>query len=215
MQLKEHLLHIYQCLWEALGPQGWWPGDSPFEVAVGAILAQNTNWNNVACAIAHLKAANQLTPAALWELPEPELAEFLHPTGYYNLKARRLKNFLEFLFSNYQGSLAVMATEDLVALRPALLSVKGIGPETADSILLYALEKPTFVVDAYTFRILSRHALVAESCSYDELQQIFFDHLPVEVGLYKEYHALLVRLGKSYCRPQRPLCEQCPLPSPP
>jgi endonuclease-3 related protein len=204
------LTELYDTLWEAWGPQGWWPGDTPFEVAVGAILTQNTNWGNVAQAIMALKRQELLTPQALHGLPESELARLIRPAGYYNLKARRLKNFLDFLANDYQYSMAHMADADLERLRPALLGVKGIGPETADSILLYALDKPTFVVDAYTFRILSRHGLIPEACSYEELRQLFMEHLPPEVPIYQEYHALLVRLGKAWCRPM-PRCPDCPV----
>jgi endonuclease-3 related protein len=203
------LQELFKKLLAALGPQDWWPGETPFEVALGAILTQNTNWNNVARTIAGLKAAGLLEPGALKELPEGELAWRLRPAGYYNIKARRLKNFLAFL-GQFQDSMARMAAADLDSLRPALLGVKGIGPETADSILLYALNQPSFVVDAYTFRILSRHGLISEPCSYEELRQLFMDHLPAEVPLYQEYHALLVRTGKEYCRP-RPRCPHCPL----
>jgi endonuclease-3 related protein len=204
------LNELYRRLYEAWGPQGWWPGDTPFEVAVGAILTQNTNWENVARAIAALKDQNLLDPQALHDLPEADLARFIRPAGYYNVKARRLKNFLDFLAHHYQNSMARLAAADLASLRPALLSIKGIGPETADSILLYALAKPTFVVDAYTFRILSRHDLIPQACSYEELQQLFMEHLPAQVPLYQEYHALLVRLGKESCRPQ-PRCPTCPM----
>ena len=204
------LQELYQRLWEAWGPQGWWPGDTPFEVAVGAILTQNTNWENVSRAITVLKAQGLLEPQALHDLPEAELARFIRPAGYYNVKARRLKNFLDFLAQHYENSMDRLAAADLVSLRPALLSIKGIGPETADSILLYALAKPTFVVDAYTFRILSRHGLIAEACPYEELRHLFQEHLPAQVDLYQEYHALLVRLGKKSCRPQ-PRCAACPM----
>jgi endonuclease-3 related protein len=204
------LKELYQQLYEACGPQGWWPGDTPFEVAVGAILTQNTNWSNVARAIAALKGQDLLTPQALHDLPETELARLIRPAGYYNVKARRLKNFLDFLGNHFENSMARLAAADPASLRPALLSVKGIGPETADSILLYALAQPTFVVDAYTFRILSRHGLIPEACSYEELRQLFMEHLPARVDLYQEYHALLVRLGKEWCRPQ-PRCATCPV----
>ncbi|MGB7913108.1 MAG: endonuclease III domain-containing protein [Desulfobaccales bacterium] len=202
------LRELYERLYQAFGPQGWWPGETPFEVALGAILTQNTNWNNVAKVMARLKAEDRLTAAALTALPEAELAELIRPSGYYNLKARRVKSFLTFLQEEYQGSLKLMMRDSLEKLRPKLLSVKGVGPETADSILLYALEKPTFVVDAYTFRILSRHQLAPESCAYEDLRRLFMDHLPADVGLYQEYHGLLVRLGKEWCRPQ-PLCSSC------
>jgi endonuclease-3 related protein len=202
------LNELYERLWEAWGPQDWWPADTPFEVAVGAILTQNTNWGNVSRAITALKDQDVLHPQALHELPEPELARLIRPAGYYNVKARRLKNFLDFLANHYGNSMERLAADDLESLRPALLSIKGIGPETADSILLYALDKPTFVVDAYTFRILSRHGLIDEACSYEELRQLFMEHLPGQVPRYQEYHALLVRLGKDYCRP-RPRCATC------
>jgi endonuclease III related protein len=201
---------LYQRLWEVWGPQSWWPGDTPFEVAVGAILTQNTNWGNVTRAIGVLKDHDLLTPQALHEMPETELARLIRPTGYYNLKARRLKNFLNFLANHFENSMAHLAAADLASLRPALLSIKGVGPETADSILLYALDKPTFVVDAYTCRILSRHGLIAEGCAYEEMRQLFMEHLPAQVSLYQEYHALLVRLGKECCRPQ-PRCANCPV----
>jgi endonuclease-3 related protein len=204
------LQELYERLWDAWGPQGWWPGDTPFEVAVGAILTQNTNWGNVARAIAALKDQGLLDPQALHDLPEPELARLIRPAGYFNVKARRLKNFLDFLAQHYDNSMERLAAAGLATLRPALLTVKGVGPETADSILLYALAQPTFVVDAYTFRILSRHGLIAEACTYEELSHLFQEHLPARVELYQEYHALLVRLGKELCRP-RPRCPGCPL----
>lgn len=209
-RLRELLWDLYHRLWQAFGPQGWWPGETPFEVALGAILTQNTNWTNVARVLAGLKEEGLLEPWALMEMPEAELARCLKPVGYYNLKARRVKNFLAFLDRSTREPMAGLAQADLETLRPALLAIKGIGPETADSILLYALEKPTFVVDAYTFRILSRHHLVPEACSYEELRRLFLDYLPLEVPLYQEYHALLVRLGKEFCRPQ-PQCAACPL----
>jgi endonuclease-3 related protein len=202
------LKELYDRLWQGFGPQGWWPGETPFEVAVGAILTQNTNWGNVARAIAALKDRDLLEPQALHDLPEAELARLIRPAGYYNLKARRVKNFLALLQGRYQGSMEVMAGGGLEDLRRRLLEVKGIGPETADSILLYALNKPTFVVDAYTFRVLSRHQLLPEACTYEELRRLFMDLLAADLGLYQEYHALLVRVGKEFCRPQ-PRCESC------
>ncbi len=209
-RLGELLQELYQQLWEAFGPQGWWPGETPFEVIVGAILTQNTNWRNVAQVLAGLKEEGLLNPQALREMPETELARRLKPSGYFNIKARRVINFLDFFAQRFHDSLEEMAQEDLGSLRAALLMVKGIGPETADSILLYALNQPTFVVDAYTFRVLSRHNLAPESPSYDELQGLFMENLPADVPLYQEFHALLVRLGKEFCRP-RPRCPSCPL----
>jgi endonuclease-3 related protein len=208
--MGELLRELYQKLWDAFGPQGWWPGETPFEVILGAILTQNTNWNNVAQVLAGLKAEDLLHPRLLREMPDAELAGRLKPSGYFNIKARRVKNFLDFFAHRFHDSLEKMAQEDLGSLRATLLTVKGIGPETADSILLYALHKPTFVVDAYTYRVLSRHHLALEACSYDELQGLFMESLPAEAPLYQEFHALLVRVGKEFCRP-RPRCPSCPL----
>ena len=209
VRLSGLLQELYDKLHAAFGPQGWWPGETPFEVAVGAILTQNTNWRNVARVIDGLKQEGLLDPGSLRDLPISELARRLRAAGYYNVKARRLRNFLDFL-AEAQDSMERLAEEPLESLRPALLEVKGIGPETADSILLYGCHKPTFVVDAYTFRILSRHHLISEPCSYEELRQVFMEHLPSEAPLYQEYHGLLVRLGKEFCRPQ-PRCDTCPL----
>ena len=201
---------IYKLLFDAFGPQHWWPGDSPFEVAVGAILTQNTNWENVSRAIGNLKALGLLDARALYRVPEKRLAELIRPAGYFNIKAKRLRGFLSFLIDRYGGDMMSMAMEETQPLRERLLGVKGIGPETADSILLYALDKPVFVVDAYTKRILNRHGLVGEKASYHEIQELFHRNLPRDVRLFNEYHALFVRLGKEYCR-ARPRCEGCPL----
>ena len=209
-RMGDLLRELYQQLWDAFGPQGWWPGETPFEVIMGAILTQNTNWRNVAQALKALKDAELLNPRDLREMPEAELARWIRPAGYFNVKARRVKNFLDFFAQRFQDSLEKMAGMDLEFLRAALLTVNGIGPETADSILLYALDRPTFVVDAYTYRVLSRHQLAPEACSYEELQSLFMENLPPEVSLYQEFHALLVRLGKEYCRP-KPRCSSCPL----
>ncbi len=198
-------------MYEALGPQGWWPGETPFEVCVGAILTQNTNWQNVERAIDNLKKRGLLSPQALYELPEGILAELIRPAGYYRVKARRLKNFIRFLVEDFEGDLAKLFALPLEEARQALLKVSGIGPETADSILLYAGEKPTFVIDAYTRRILLRHGLATEDMGYEDLREMFMRHLPEDPALYNEYHALLVAVGKNFCRPQNPRCEDCPL----
>lgn len=210
MESQPLLLQIYHLLYRSFGPQGWWPAETPFEVAVGAILTQNTNWRNVAQAIANLKTAGLLSPEALKDTPEATLAALIRPAGYYNLKARRLHNFVSFLWQAYGGSMTALAAADYLQVRQELLQIKGIGPETADSILLYALEKPIFVVDAYTHRILSRHQLAPETCGYEELQELFHTTLPPKVPLFQEYHALLVHLGKNFCRP-RARCQDCPL----
>jgi endonuclease-3 related protein len=208
--LTERLLELYRRLYDAFGPQDWWPGETPFEVALGAILTQNTNWRNVSRVITALKDEGKLDPVLLGNMPEAELAMRFRSAGYYNLKARRVKHFLDFFAERFGSSMEKMAAEDWEPLRDELLNLHGIGPETADSILLYALHKPTFVVDAYTFRILSRHDLVTDPCSYEDLRQFFMDRLPPEAPLYQEFHALLVRVGKEFCRPQ-PRCPGCPL----
>lgn len=202
---------IFTMLYDHFGPQEWWPGDSPFEIMVGAILTQNTNWANVQKAIANLKEAEFLSFPALSVLPVDELAQLIKPAGYFNIKAKRLKNFLQMINEQYNGKLERFLDTDLPAARYALLSVKGIGPETADSILLYAANHPVFVVDAYTHRIFSRHHLVAEESTYHLIQEEFHDQLPTQSALYNEYHALIVTLGKNYCRKNNPRCSQCPL----
>lgn len=209
---KEVLLEIYDRLFKAFGPQHWWPGDTPFEIAVGAILTQNTNWGNVEKAITNLKKAKKLSAKALHAISREELASLIRPAGYFNIKADRLKNFIDLLADRYNGSMKKMKAEDTVSLREKLLGVKGIGPETADSIMLYALEKPVFVIDAYTKRVLSRHGLVPENTEYHDLQDAFHRDLPRDVKFFNEYHALIVKLGKEHCSP-KPGCEGCPLTS--
>lgn len=205
------LMNFYSAMIERLGPSHWWPGESPFEVVVGAILTQNTNWANVEKAIWNLKLNDLLTPEKLHALPMNELADLIRPAGYFRIKAQRLKHFLSFLRTECRFRLEDLQKMELTRLREKLLEIKGIGPETADSILLYALGRPSFVVDGYTRRILNRHMLVPDDIPYDELRDFFMDVLPVEPELYNEYHALLVRVGKTWCRKSNPLCPQCPL----
>jgi endonuclease-3 related protein len=197
-------------LYKALGPQHWWPGDTPFEVAVGAILTQNTNWGNVGKAIANLKAAHVLSAKKIHGMPVNTLAALIRPAGYFNIKAKRLKSFIHFLCEQYGGSMKRMGREDASIVREQLLSVHGIGPETADSILLYALEKPIFVIDAYTKRVLSRHGIIGHDEPYPDFQKLFHLSLERDVRLYNEYHALFVATGKFFCKP-KPLCTECPL----
>ena len=204
------LQDIYQKLYKAFGPQHWWPGQSPFEVIIGAILTQNTAWINVEKAIKNLKGNKLLSPKALRDVPIKKLARLIRPAGYYNQKAKKIKNFIQFLFENYDGSIKKMFDKDFLILRSQLLDVNGIGLETADSILLYAGNKPIFVVDAYTRRILSRHHLIEPDATYSEIQNYFMDNLENNTQFFNEYHALLVNLGKDICK-TKPNCHRCPL----
>jgi len=209
--MKSIPLQVYERLLEAFGPQHWWPGDSPFEVMVGAVLTQNTNWQNVEKAIRNLGQSDLLSPRALHEVPVEELEELIRPAGYYRVKARRLRSLIEYLIRRYDGSLEAMFATDVATLRRELLGVHGIGPETADSILLYAGGLPTFVVDAYTYRIFSRHGWIGFDSDYMSIQEYFQDGLPLDAAVFNEYHALLVHVGKHYCRKRDPKCAQCPL----
>ncbi|MFC1838371.1 endonuclease III domain-containing protein [Thermodesulfobacteriota bacterium] len=209
-QMRRKLKEMYNTLLDHFGPQHWWPGDGPLEMMAGAILTQNTNWSNVEKAIDNLKNRNLLSIETLNDLPEEKLARVIKPAGYFNVKAKRLKNLIRFLVDKYEGDLDKFIEEDIYQLREGLLSVKGVGPETADSIILYASKKPVFVIDAYTHRILSRHYMVEEQVNYDELQSLFMDNLPAEATLFNEFHALIVITGKEYCR-RNPKCDICPL----
>ena len=208
--MKHQLMNIYQRLYRAFGPLHWWPGETPFEVMVGAILTQNTSWRNVEKAIQKLKGKGVLNPQGIYHLKKSQLASLIRSSGYYQVKADRLKAFVDFIFEEYGASIERMGRERMDVLRGKLLEVKGIGPETADSILLYGLKKPIFVVDAYTKRILSRHGIISEKASYEEVQRLFMDHLPHKERLFNEYHALLVHLGKTLCK-KIPRCDRCPI----
>jgi endonuclease-3 related protein len=208
--MKNRLIEIFDRLLEYFGPRFWWPADSPFEVCVGAILTQNTNWGNVEKALDNIKGRDMLSPGALRKIPTGELAELVRPAGYFNLKSSRLKDFIVWLFDRYEGSLERMFAGDWRDLREKLLAVRGIGPETCDSILLYAGQKPSFVVDAYTKRLFSRLGLLSENASYEEIRGLFMANLPADVQMYNEYHALIVQHCKDFCR-KKPLCESCPL----
>jgi len=205
-----HLENIYQRLYSKFGPQKWWPARTRFEVIVGAILTQNTNWGNVEKAIENLRRAGFLDPPKLHDVSLAELARLIKPAGYFNVKAKRLKNFIEFFYREYNGQMKMMAQESLDILRKKLLAVNGIGPETADSILLYACDKPVFVVDAYTKRILSRHNLVKSDADYHAIQKLFMESLRHEPKMFNEYHALIVHVGKHFCK-TRPWCDRCPV----
>lgn len=209
--MRQRLIEIYERLFRHFGPQDWWPGETPFEVCVGAVLTQNTSWQNVKKAIDNLKTANALNAQAMFAMGESELAKLIRPAGYYNVKAKRLKAFINFLIQEFHGDLDAMFQTALEELRERLLSIKGIGPETADSILLYGGRLPTFVVDAYTMRALLRHGLIFEDAAYEDVRSMFMANLPLEVQLYNEFHALWVALGKHYCKKTQPLCSACPL----
>jgi len=207
---NKRLIGIYKKLYKFFGPQRWWPGDTPFEIAVGAILTQNTNWGNVEKAINNLKKEKALNAKAIHDMPVNRLGSLIRPAGYFNIKAKRLKAFIDFLMHDYHGSMKKMKGEDMHSLREKLLAVNGIGPETADSILLYALDKPIFVIDAYTKRVLSRHNILGHDEGYDKFQELFHLSLKKDVKLYNEYHALFVRVGKIFCK-TKPKCASCPL----
>lgn len=219
---REHrhslLMQMYAAMAGHFGPCRWWPGDSPFEVAVGAVLTQNTAWRNVEKALDRLRAKEALRPPVLWDMPPDVLEEALRPSGFFRLKARRLRNLLNYMraFPGWDcppgdESLAFMRTKPGKELRQELLAISGIGPETADCILLYALGHPSFVADAYTRRIFSRHGLLPEDAPYARVRDFFMDALPLDAGLFNEYHALIVRTGHSFCKKSKPLCSQCPL----
>lgn len=208
---KNNLLQMYQTLRNRFGFLNWWPGDTPLEIALGAILTQSTSWKNVEKAIANLKKENLLSVEALLNVESADLAELIRPSLYYNQKAKKVKGFISYLVHKYDSDLEKMKAVTTEVLRLELLSLWGIGPETADSIILYALNKPIFVIDAYTRRILSRHGISAAADEpYDTLQQFFQANIPRDVELYKDFHAQIVEVGKNYCR-RRPLCSECPL----
>lgn len=201
----------YRLLYSHFGPQGWWPGETPFEVMVGAVLTQNTSWSNVTRAIDNLKQAGLLSFEALSLCSAEEIAPYIRSAGYYNLKAARLRNLLDLISGEYEGRLELFLEDDLSAARQKLLEVKGVGPETADSILLYACGHPVFVVDMYTHRVFSRHNMVMEEDDYQRIQQVFLDNLPRDAKLFNEFHALIVRVAVTCCKKTNPLCDQCPL----
>jgi endonuclease-3 related protein len=208
---QPHLDSFYDALFAAHGPQHWWPGRTPFEVVVGAILVQNTSWTNVRSAIENLRRERLLTPRAIEIVSARRLARLIRSSGYFRQKTKKLKNFVRFLRSEYQGSLAKMTRAPTPTLREQLLAVHGIGPETADSILLYAAKHLVFVVDAYTRRLLERHGLANAGLEYEDVQELFVRSLSPDVALYNEFHALIVHTGKHFCRPRNPRCGECPL----
>jgi endonuclease-3 related protein len=212
--VKKSLLEIYDRLFRAYGPQHWWPAKTDTEVVVGAILTQNTAWGNVERAIDNLRRAKALNWRALRSLSEHDLAELIRPSGTFRVKAERLAAFVGYLWEHHQGSLRSMLDGELKTARPRLLSIHGIGPETADAILLYAGDRATFVVDAYTRRVLRRHFLCNEKADYETIRGLFHAALPAVPQVFNEYHALLVAVGKRHCR-KSARCEGCPLASMP
>jgi endonuclease-3 related protein len=208
--VKARLLRLYRALWRRFGPQGWWPGRTPYEVAAGAILTQHTAWTGAARALAVLRARRALTAPAIAAMPEAELAGTIRPAGTHRLKARRLKAFTRWLVERFGGRFEGMRSAPLDPLRRELLAVPGLGPETADAILLYAAGRPVFVADAYTRRALARHGFVGPGAGYEEVRAFIEAHLPSDPALFNEFHALLVEVGKRYCRAV-PECAQCPL----
>lgn len=212
MKSKEKiLLAYYKKLRRFFGHRNWWPGETPFEVMVGAILTQNTNWVNVEKAIANLKAFDALSPEALYKIDVNALAQLIRSSGYFNIKAQRLKAFIKWFVEKYDGSINKLKKAPMEELRLDVLSIKGVGKETADSILLYALAMPTFVVDAYTHRVFSRHALVPEEADYDEIKEFFESNLPKNGELFNDYHAQIVEVAKNFCHKAEPFCHKCPL----
>jgi endonuclease-3 related protein len=205
---KNPLLDIYQLLYEQYGPQHWWPAETPLEMIIGAILTQSAAWTNVEKAIHNLKASSNLSIEGLRSLPQDELARLIYPSGYYNVKARKVKAFVEWLADRYGGDLDRLFALDIATMRDELLSVHGVGEETADSIILYAAHQPIFVIDAYTRRLITRLGLTPQNETYAAFQALFMDNLPHDEALFNEYHALLVQHGKTVCR-KAPLCTGC------
>ncbi len=204
-----NLLDIYQRLFNHYGTHNWWPAETPFEVVVGAILTQNTNWNNVEKAIVNLRQADALSIAAILNLKREALEQLIRPSGFFRQKADRLQLFCRYLQEHHQGSLERLFDQELNPVRDELLRLKGIGPETADSILLYAGQRPSFVVDAYTQRFFRRLGILSGEEKYGTIRDLFMSNLPENIQLYNEYHALIVIHCKDFCR-KKPLCQNCP-----
>ncbi|HOX36507.1 MAG TPA: endonuclease III domain-containing protein [Candidatus Brocadiia bacterium] len=208
---SEILKLMYEAMLSRFGHQRWWPGDTPFEVAVGAVLTQNTSWSNVEKAIANLRALGALEYEGMRYLDRDALCAAIRPAGYFNQKANKLLHLLDWLGENGGGKIESLSEQGVQSLREGLLSINGIGPETADSIVLYALNKPTFVVDAYTHRIFARHEIISPESTYYEIKDFFEGNLPTDVDLFKDFHAQIVTVGKRFCRKREPACDDCPL----
>lgn len=210
-QIGPSLMNIFNRMYDHFGSRGWWPGETKFEICVGAILTQSVSWKNVAKAIDNLKNAGLLSLKSMYNAPVEEIEACIIPTLYYRMKAKKLKAFVNHVTEKYDGNLNQMFSQNLPELRQELLGLFGIGPETADSIILYAAEKPVFVVDAYTKRIFNRLGYFAENVSYDKMQEFFINHLITDVELFNEYHALIVGVGNGFCSNKKPRCSQCPI----
>ncbi len=214
--MKHNLRKAYQLMRKESGHRNWWPGDTPFEICVGAILTQNTSWKNVEHAITNLKSASVLAPRKIHALTHEELSQLIRPAGYFNIKAKRLHNFVNVLVEEHNASLKRMMDGDTNTVRELLLSINGIGPETADSMLLYAGSHHSFVIDAYTKRIFQRHKWCNEDADYDALQNLCRESMNQKRGdakldYWQDYHAQLVGVGNRFCKPRNPLCSLCPL----
>jgi endonuclease-3 related protein len=205
-----NLEEYYRTLLDRFGHQNWWPAESPFEMMIGAILTQNTAWTGVEKAITHLKENDLLNPESISTVNPERLAGLIRPAGYFNQKTKRIQSFTRWFLEKFEGKIERMKEVPFLEMREELLAQNGIGPETADSILLYALRHPTFVIDTYTYRMLHRHGFVGEESSYEEMKTVMEEQLPKEEALFNDFHAQIVRVGKEYCR-KKPNCEQCPL----
>ncbi len=211
MGLKDGLETVFKILYENFGPQDWWPAESRLEIIIGAILTQAVSWSNVEIALNNLKNNNLLDIDSLDKLDQDKLAELIKASGYYNMKAKKIKAFTHFIIKEYNGNLDNLVNCNSQKIKKELLEVYGIGPETADSILLYAYQKPFFIIDSYTRRVLTRIGYIKEDITYDRLQYLFINNLSKDPQLYNEFHALLVNLGKNYCLKNSPMCSECPL----
>ncbi|MBL3581174.1 endonuclease III domain-containing protein [Oleidesulfovibrio alaskensis] len=211
MNRETLLMQMFGAMLARLGPSGWWPAGSPFEVAAGAVLTQNASWTNAGQALQRMRSADMLSESGVAAAAPDTLEELVRPAGFYRQKAATLRRLVQFLYEEADGDIRNLAGTSMDSLRARLLDIKGIGPETADSILLYALDMPSFVVDAYTRRICVRHSLLPEDVQYAEMREFFMDVLPADVSVYNEYHALLVRVAKEWCRKTHPRCDSCPL----
>lgn len=210
MTTKQRLLKIFNILLGSFGKRNWWPGETPLEIIVGAILTQNTSWKNVEKAIKNMKNEGILDVERLYEINPEKLSEIIRPSGFFNIKSKRLKNIINVIYNKHNATIENIETIETYTLRNLLLSINGIGPETADSILLYALNKPVFVVDAYTKRFLKNHNLYNGDGDYHDIQKFFMDNLQSDVCLFNEFHALIVCLCQIHCR-KVPICSGCPL----